>query len=601
MPVGACCEYLDKDLLRNDSPGSDSAVSLTSGKEHDNQESSVLRSILNADAIALLDHSLPSSTTHSMVDFDLTPTVHDFLLVKAMFETKMGANHRLALINVSHFLGTFFVQPPALRLAMCANAALLFRDELASEVMFAYYRRTRKAVSRSLDTPTLETIPALYFLATISTATGETAFSVALGKWAIQVIYTLNMHIDPTQLPNADQLSEFQIQERRKWYWVVAFWTKLQAIMGVTEPVCLPIDKVQLPDDSAALFPILIRIYDIIEAVKVAHARPPSSIEGIPASETCLNIHAKLTQLLTEIPAHRILLPNSSLAPHESYKVFTEQLSLPKVISKADVIVNTVNFFSAVSMLYRPKMFVLSQVSPLSTSVNAHILQDLIAALDKCVSSALHVVNVFKFLLLSTNDLTMPEGIHAPPHSENLPKLFDSGLFVWALAFNLFEAAIVLWCLACRVDSQWNALLPNVPSLQDVQADFQVISAFLDILGANLKGNVTVITPIIECVKAMKLDVDSVGLQPHSAAVDRVEIQMSVLALTEEGPDSEGSTAGEGGEVKKASDDLKVIQEDASPLAFMGLLGFEVLGGVRWKGAHENEWRQFWEHVQTTQ
>ncbi|ORY49406.1 hypothetical protein BCR33DRAFT_713741 [Rhizoclosmatium globosum] len=43
-----------------------------------------------------------------------------------------------------------------------------------------------------------------------------------------------------------------------------------------------------------------------------------------------------------------------------------------------------------------------------------------------------------------------------------------------------------------------------------------------------------------------------------------------------------------------ASIGSNVEEAKKEPWAFMGLLGLEVAGGIRWKGRNEEGWRLFW-------
>ncbi|KAJ3397409.1 hypothetical protein HDU80_009558, partial [Chytriomyces hyalinus] len=78
------------------------------------------------------------------------------------------------------------------------------------------------------------------------------------------------------------------------------------------------------------------------------------------------------------------------------------------------------------------------------------------------------------------------------------------------------------------------------------------------------------------CITQMVLEVAGVA----GASVNSVEVAMSVLSIS----DQDG--------------DLETIRTGDTPLALMGLLGVEIMGGVRWRAPYEEAWRRYWSEVQ---
>ena len=83
---------------------------------------------------------------------------------------------------------------------------------------------------------------------------------------------------------------------------------------------------------------------------------------------------------------------------------------------------------------------------------------------------------------------------------------------------------------------------------------------------------------ILQCMQAMVREMflycSGVAIEDTESrsGIDGLELRMTVMSLV--------------------GDDFETIEKE--PYAYLGLLGLEVAGGVRWKGKYEPEWRMFW-------
>ncbi|KAI8619118.1 hypothetical protein BC830DRAFT_1105720 [Chytriomyces sp. MP71] len=549
------------------------------------EDKSVLVQLVDAMVLEVgTDPPLSSTAGQQLTDTHLLTSIHHFALVSQLFAQKSGADHRLLLLNPRELLDAFFspATHPALRWSLCATAVLLLSPESDKTALLEYYKRARKAVSRGLDAPSVNLIPALFFLASISTATGQTAFSASLARCAVHVVYALNMDVDPDEFTN---MTLQEKEDQRKWYWLVAYWTKLYYLMGTSETSHrLHLDRVQLPKNSTGLFPELIRIYDVMEGIKATYTQPPSSIQELLTSNAFVNLSGQLITLFIEIPFQQLLIPNHTLQLPELFALYTQQFHSAPFAVKASLVVNTLNYFTAQSMLHRPKLTLMILTTPTSPLLqqSPHLLHDFITSLDKCLSSARHTSNITRYLLLAT--INPPEHLH--PTLTNLttecgtaiPKMFPASLYAWALALNILESAAVLYILTTRLPQVWTAGIAGLPPRAALLRDMRALVTFLGLLEDTHPGT-TYLPPLGAVVRGMHVEMEAGEGAAAAAGLGGVEVGMRVLALDE------------------AEERLRVVKEAATPAAFLGLLGLEVLGSVRWKGEGEEEWRRFWDMV----
>ncbi|ORY39131.1 hypothetical protein BCR33DRAFT_418602 [Rhizoclosmatium globosum] len=133
------------------------------------------------------------------------------------------------------------------------------------------------------------------------------------------------------------------------------------------------------------------------------------------------------------------------------------------------------------------------------------------------------------------------------------------------------ESILVIWFISCRMKREWWAYL-SIPLFDTVTLQSSLERA-LDIIKKQevLEGSMTGLTNVFtNCVQAMLMELANGPLLQREDGIQELEIGMRVMAL-------EG-----------AMEDL------VEPWAFLGLLGMELPGGIRWKGRSEESWRLFW-------
>ncbi|KAI8613282.1 hypothetical protein BC830DRAFT_488186 [Chytriomyces sp. MP71] len=205
-------------LLGSESPFSFYPASLP------RQSASIIAQILDASEASILDGPVSGTEKWSLIDPDLFPTMEDFMLVKAMFETRGPTHPLLQLFNAHSILDQFYFLAPPLRLALCAKAAHLdFEDlRIPSSLLFSYFRRTRGAIMRVLDVPSLGTIQALHLLKNLANVTGQSAFAVIIMRHTVDMLLQLRMDVDPDNHSTRCHLPLARKEEYRLWFWVIA-------------------------------------------------------------------------------------------------------------------------------------------------------------------------------------------------------------------------------------------------------------------------------------------------------------------------------------------------------------------------------------------
>ncbi|KAI8607474.1 hypothetical protein BC830DRAFT_1175284, partial [Chytriomyces sp. MP71] len=550
-------------------------------------------SVFSSDAATLLDQIVAIGEAGMDVEAPTGDETDGSALVLAM----LAAGHpsivlRLCAVTPDSF---FSVRAP-LRLALCAAAA--FYDTKRSfhpSLWMRYFVRARDAVSRVADTPHIETLQALQILSFLADDSGQLEDAKLFRAQTVEQMLALRLHVDPDDpsWSSEPSLSERERNQRRYWFWYIALTTKYRAATGLGKTFDIDISHVKPPAGEYAEFNAYVahaKIYCIISSIQQLYSCPPTSHQDILLNQDSIHLNGACISLLSEFPPETILLPDPSRPARDLYHLYTLQLQNGL---RGDILGKTLNLYTAICMLHRPKLALLAILAPDAACMrNPRVAADLFGCVEAALDAARHVLRVARLMLLVT------KGREEEEEGVGVPRLYDVAVWDFGFGFNFLEAAAVLWMAACKVRLEaWRALVPRLPGKDGVCEDLRVAVRVLRMLEGKNRGDdhgvekPNYLTPVLACVHAMAMECETVG-NVLEGVVEDVEITMTVLSL-QEGPCVDTSpfrVEGSGEPVP----DLKAVRIDEMPNCYMGLLGFTVMGWLRWKGPQEEAWRNFW-------
>ncbi|KAI8612943.1 hypothetical protein BC830DRAFT_1230860 [Chytriomyces sp. MP71] len=550
------------------------------------QPAPVIAQILDASDAAILEDTVSGVEQWSLMDPDLLPTLEDFILVKTMFETRGPTHPLLQLFNAHYILDHFYFLAPPLRLALCAKAAHLdFEDlRITSSLLFSYFRRTRRAIMRVLHIPSLGTIQALHLLKNLANATGQSAFAVIIMRHTVDMLLQLRMDVDPDNHSTRCHLPLARKEEYRLWFWVIAQAALIAEANGL-HSFMRPIDVTSVKQQGRNVVRASVcERQDIIVRIRRMFSVAPSSVLSLLFPDGWSELALLLGQTQT----------TCVLFPHHSYAkcLHVLQDALKRSFYEVEKILeDSLTFFASVCMLHRPRLYLFSHLHPQSPYIqDLNCAEALCHSLETCIEASSQIVNIAQLLLSITNYLPSTD-IHLPNSTPH--KLLEPHDLHWNLGLPLFEAAIALWTLECKVSPTWRSRFAfsggpiSLPNSSAVREGLQVLLETLKLIDSVLQGHPgtfraagettrqNYVSPMILCMEAMLLEIESAQ---EGVLIENVEIAMTVLSLANDG-----------------RDDLYQVQNDAAPVAYMGLLGFQVMGGIKWKGSLEASWKDFWD------
>ncbi|ORY44869.1 hypothetical protein BCR33DRAFT_784924 [Rhizoclosmatium globosum] len=538
-------------------------------------------------SISVLDHVLTVSDTSLMEqmeflewtveDPDLMPTVFDWQLVHNDL-TKNGTALPISFsLDGDSFLRTFFSQPAALRLTRCAMAAYTAIPPLAETVALSYYKRARKAVLQAIDKPTLQNVMAFYFINLFAQWNGQPAIGRPFFRAALDMLLLLQLDVDPDDSPWLFHLnlSDRQKEERRRVFWCCYWFLSVdQATTSDAVQIQLLTNRIQPPRPMEGIFKSFMletcKTYSFIAEIRRHHLKIPTSIDEILDSESCMTLNSHLIELHQELPVDSLLIAEQAevLTPTD-YDRFIKQLTLIPKENITHVLTLNLNALAGICMVHRLKLYLsmLKSFNPqlLITKTASLVSSAITQSLDAAHRISCLLVFYLDIVEGSARDRLSPEQrIHFTP------QLVVSQLNV----YPLFEAMIIFWFILCRMDPVWQPLV--VINAMAVKDRLIGIVAFVKRVFAVEKNTPGTMTPILTCMEAMMSEIENIYESPgrSSYKVQELELGMRVMAL-------DGEESRECGETQE-------------PCAFLGLLGVEVAGGIRWKGKSEEAWRLFW-------
>ncbi|KAJ3287904.1 hypothetical protein HDU79_005334 [Rhizoclosmatium sp. JEL0117] len=163
-------------------------------------------------------------------DPDLMPTWDDFQTVHLYFTTNPRALAHMAAMDVAA-ASTFTVKNirysfnliKSTRLVITAIATYYVGDAMTEETALWFFKRARKAVILAAERPSASTAKAYYWIYIYSKMMRKDALGLPFLKMSVEMLKHLKLDIDPDDSPwlHDLNLTEIEIEERRRLYWVV--------------------------------------------------------------------------------------------------------------------------------------------------------------------------------------------------------------------------------------------------------------------------------------------------------------------------------------------------------------------------------------------
>ncbi|KAJ3400700.1 hypothetical protein HDU80_006696 [Chytriomyces hyalinus] len=498
-----------------------------------------------------------------LVDPDLAPSYEDYAMLVAHQVANGG------FINWDAFMENFFLEPAPLRLVYCARAAQMYQSNLNLSEMevLGYYRRARKAVQQNLDKPSLRMVQALISLTSMADDNGESDFADMVFEAAVRMMLKLRMDVDPDVLDPSSNLSESQKDEQRIVYCFCAYLLKNKRAVGKMPHfrVQMPLNQIKMPHHMYAV-PLLSEL-----------------------SPKLLQLHVQIASVFCRFKADEILMPSDGKRPlAHIFKDFSERVSRKLLmIDKNNLVFASHEYFTAICLLHRPRMYLLAHLPPNSPIFQMYA-QELETSLLEATNAAQHAALISTFQWLATKGLPPNEAWIQTVGSFEVPQVFPAWSWDWADGMRFLEVATTLWFALCRVPAVWlnRIQFDRVAAQQGLGVILECCKTIdeglrtgVDYMSgkeSEVRWRPTLITPVVQCITQMVLEVAGVA----GASVNSVEVAMSVMSISDE------------------DGDLETIRTGDTPLALMGLLGVEIMGGVRWRAPYEESWRRYWIEVQ---
>ncbi|KAJ3232832.1 hypothetical protein HDU78_006838 [Chytriomyces hyalinus] len=533
----------------------------------------------------------PSLLLHA----DLAPSLEDCAVVAAYFASSHPRmfldSFVLYLLDHTAFMTTFFTQPAPLRLVVCALASLNADPPMPPMVPVLYYARAKRAALSITDTPSLKTTQALFLIAAFALAHGQQALSVAVLKPALKMALQLQLEKERPDLPAWEQ------GERKRLLFRLHFHTlQSQSLSHHFAGFKLSLSRVCMPNVGAKEGSLTIRdylcdIWSILAQFKTLHSTPPKIASDLFESPQQIKLSCELVRLLDQIPREYYLDPTPSTATVTDASLFSDFIVQMLVLDAADsaaMLLLSMNRNAAICVAQRSILF--------STAFkHSRSKRSTLDAVQISYKSALCVSSLTQFILY------LERGRFHTPVAEVL--WVQESVLVPAM----FEAAIVLWFLACRTRKEWWIHSGgDTAAKEGLQLDLACVrfalEGFLSFFqhihyhfGRTMPATATdadgppqmkqtLMNPFIRAVSGMLQELQQLQVNPNTPTDDaslfvqwgleECVLSMRGVAISEE-------------------EDCVEIAAAEEPLAFCGLLGFHVCGD-HWKGPSEGAWKQFW-------
>ncbi|KAJ3066798.1 hypothetical protein HDU99_003728, partial [Rhizoclosmatium hyalinum] len=307
-------------------------------------------------------------------------------------------------------------------------------------------------------------------------------------------------------------------------------------------------------------FPVVVKfeaeLMSLIGTIRQYYSFPPNSVHdflmkarnGGPAADRLLSLHA--------------LIPRQHLLQFDdAVKIsIVDEIQFTEEVSKHQLKLFSINvyFHSTISVFYRPIMVLTCCRSCRPIYLNDEQQGIILNATSRCIDAAWRVSSLVRFFVRMESG----EGKNRVPENER--ELYT----IAGSSLAIFEAFIVLWFVACRMDTQWVTLA----SLQGFNNE---------LLRDRLRY-------LLEVKKRM-------GMKSQNAPIVKaMEVMLEEVELIAVGGGLVGSLENDSQEtIELGIRSLKLYTEDSKavidPWCYMGFLGLEIGHGrnLLWKGRKE--------------
>ncbi|ORY44921.1 hypothetical protein BCR33DRAFT_716836 [Rhizoclosmatium globosum] len=504
-----------------------------------------------------------------MEDPDLMATLDDFQIV-----AKETIKHPCVLsYDADKLLNKFFSLPAVLRLTLCVVS---FYMSGLKDISVSYYLRARKALIRAAESeqgPTFELVQSYYFLSLFSNMKGQPVISRQFLTGCLDLIVTLRLDIDPDDSPwlHHLNLTAREKEERRRLFWA-NYWSLVRAQACSPDPITIELSCYRMKgptmiyDPHAIFAPALVRhwdcrVYALIGQIKRHYATPPAITEELLTSKSISTLQNALFHLRSCIPDEHFL---ASQFPMHLTREEEDRFLAQTFTAQESLFVSTMGFYSAVSILHRPILFLTCLTSCRPQYISSANQSIIVNSVVQCIEAA-HRITSVGFFLASIEETTN-NGKWDPRIPQQFYRICSHQEF-----FSIFEAAVVYWFVICRMQPVWYSFFEIdaailLERVQKIKTTLRLVADY----------GVTSLEPLAVCVEAMVKEIeDIIDGRGLVTTFEQLELGLEVKPI--------GDTT-----------DMAASAPVQDLWGFMGLLGMQVGRGVSWKGRSEESWRLFW-------
>ncbi|KAI8614468.1 hypothetical protein BC830DRAFT_1127284 [Chytriomyces sp. MP71] len=544
-----------------------------------------------------------ASTSLPLLDPDFIPTYDDYMLVKRLLlSDRFDFSEVLFPYSLDVFLDQFFLLSPYLRASVCALAASLLQDELCDLLLAKYFRQAKKFVSQSIEKMTLDMLQAIRIMGWLANNTGQTEYCLLLFEIEIHLNFQLQLYVDPDNPKSLyRQASLAQKEWQRYVFHMAASYQKgiipvfLRSgdsphhpdlkLCGMATPsiskVFFDIGRVKLPmrlENTG--FIELSQSGDLLLQLKELFKKPPATVQDIYLSPQIKHLTAESMQFVSKLPLNHLLA--SEIDGYERFR--HQQMQETSWVHFFGRMQLSIRSLTLLCMLHRPRVYLLAHLLEESSFLaDTFVANHLLVSLKVASDAAQRIGNLVSFMLQSIADPTITGGKNGGT-SSGVKLSADSFVHsFWGL--DVFDAAIMLWFILCRMPMSWRARISF--DVAKAQQSLLSILQFVQLVDSNMKSGAktsnesispSALNPIMLCVNSFVLEVQ--GFSCDNLGIHPLELAMTVISVSDD------------------SDDLESIARGKEPLAYLGLLGVSVMGGVQWSSPTESNWAVFWRNVQ---
>ncbi|KAJ3283075.1 hypothetical protein HDU79_009437, partial [Rhizoclosmatium sp. JEL0117] len=490
----------------------------------------------------------PENIDWSVEDPDLMPSNDDFALCVRYFTFNGTRPPAASMFDADRILKG---------LVLCAYVAIVSPIPVPAEIQFSYYKRARKALVRfGHQKPSLEMVQSYHLLHAFSALKGQPIIGKQFLKASLDMILDLQMNIDPDDSPWLANLSPREKEERRRAFWACyTYFSFERAVSPHAIQMDIKTDRMKGAGLDPAATPFFnpplsttnweVALFDIISVIKQAFSIPPKSAQELVHLPAYHDLNVTLVSFAVNKLSNVLLYADSPEQLTDSDIQRFKDILTPH-FSRLDQFTSiSLYFFSAISILHRPKMFLSMLKSHTPQNLTTESQDIIISSIQQCLDSAYRIANLFVF-----------------SKQVRITPLYAT--------FMAFEAATVLYFVTNHMHATWKTFAQSrINSIffnQDVlENTFHILIEFVrgELKKEGSRGGST--APLVQCMEAMIIELTAPGeCESNSETFEELELGMKVMSLV----------------------DTEDVQENVvlEPYGLLGLLGLTVAGGIRWRG-----------------